>query len=236
MLAGGESPGGRAGRGTPRPLIKFPLSPRLTPAWKCGRKPGIVAEPAAGGIVAVQRPVGNPRDASDVPPVVDNVQPAIARVATGPPPAIRSLAGDLAFNEASLREALHAQGMLTVGIPKTVDPLPSVPAPADVLRIVNDAHRPSIPTPAPVHRACTCGSSRPVVERLMASLWCRGAGCRTYKGHRGALVQMGMAVMAHHAATVVRLHAYRLSTRARTFRRRLRLRCRQVNQCHASIH
>jgi hypothetical protein len=70
----------------------------------------------------------------------------------------------------------------------------------------------------------------------MASLLCRGAGRLTYKGHRGAIVQTGMAVMAHNAATLVRIHEYRLSKRARMFRRRLRLRCRKVNQLKASIH
>jgi hypothetical protein len=45
-----------------------------------------------------------------------------------------------------------------------------------------------------------------------------------------------MAVMAHNAATLVRIHDYRLSKRARTFRRRLRLRGRNVNQYHASIN
>jgi hypothetical protein len=69
-----------------------------------------------------------------------------------------------------------------------------------------------------------------VVESLMASLLCRGAMRITDKGHRGATVHMGMAVMAPHAATLVRIHEYRLSKRARQFRRRLRLRCRQVNR------
>jgi len=201
-----------------------------------GRKPGIIADPAVGFIFAVHLPVRNPSDASSVQPLVDKVQQAIARVATGPTPAIRSLAGDLAFNEASLREALHAQGILTVGIPKTVDPLTPFPAPEDVLRILNEARLPSTPTPAQVHLACACGYSRPVVESIMASLLCRGAGCLTDKGQRGALVQMGMAVMAHNAATLVHIHEYRLSKWARTFRRRLRLRCRQVNHCNASIN
>ena len=201
-----------------------------------GRKPGIVAEPAAGLIFAVHLPVGHPSDASSVPPLVDPVQQAIARVATGPIPAIRSLAGALACNEAAWREALHAQGILTVGIPKTVDPLTPFPSPEDVLRILNEAGLSSTPTPAQVHLACACGYSRPVVERIMASLLCRGAGRLTDKGHRGARVHMGMAVMAHHAATLVRIHEYRLSKRARTFRRRLRLRCRQVNHCNASIN
>jgi hypothetical protein len=70
----------------------------------------------------------------------------------------------------------------------------------------------------------------------MASLLGRGAGRLTYKGQRGAIVPTGMAVMARKAATLVRIQDYRLSKRARTFRRRLRLRCRQLSQCNASIN
>jgi hypothetical protein len=87
-----------------------------------------------------------------------------------------------------------------------------------------------------VHLAYACGYSRPVVERIIASLLCRGAGRLTYKGQRGAIVHTGMAVMAHNAATLARIHDYRLSKRARLFRRRLRLRCRKVNQYSASIN
>jgi hypothetical protein len=89
-----------------------------------GRKPGIIAEPAAGFIFALYLPVGHPSDASYVEPLVDNVEQAIARVGTHLTPAIHSLAGDLALNDAALRETLNQRGMLTVGIPKTVDPLP----------------------------------------------------------------------------------------------------------------
>jgi hypothetical protein len=70
----------------------------------------------------------------------------------------------------------------------------------------------------------------------MASLRCRGAAHLTDQGQRGAMVHTGMAVMAHHGATVVRIHAYCLSKRARNFRRRLRWRCRTVNQFNTSIH
>ena len=153
-----------------------------------------------------------------------------------PPPAIHSIAGDLALNDASLREALHAQGILTVGIPKIVDPLPPSPTPEDVLRILDETGLQSTRTPCQVHLACACGYRRPVVERSMASLRCRGAARLTAKGHRGAIVHTGMAVMAHNAATWVRIHEYRLSKRARKFRRRLRLRCRKVNHCNASIN
>ena len=201
-----------------------------------GRKPGMIAEPAAGFIFALQLPMGNPSDASYVEPLVDKVEQAIARVRTRPTPAIHSLAGDLALNDAALREALHERGILTVGIPRTVDPLPLSPTPEDVLQSLDEADLHHIRTPSQVHLAYACGYSRPVVESIIASLLCRGAGHLTYKGHRGAIVQTGMAVMAHNAATLVRIHDYQLSKRARLFRRRLRLRCRKVNQCHASIN
>jgi hypothetical protein len=201
-----------------------------------GRKPGIITEPAAGFIFALHLPGGNPSDVRYVEPLVDKVEQAMARVRTRPPPAIHSLAGDLAFNDAALRQALHARGILTVGIPKTVDPLPSSPTPENVLRILDEADLRGIRTPAQVHLACVSGYSRPVVESVIASLLCRGAARLTYKGHRGAIVQTGMAVMAHNAATLVRIHEYHLSKRARLFRRRLRLRCRKVNQCNASIN
>jgi hypothetical protein len=201
-----------------------------------GRKPGIIVEPAAGFIFALHLPVGNPSDARYVEPLVDKVEQAIARVGTRPTPTIHSLAGDLALNDATLRGALHERGILTVGIPRTVDPLPPSPTPEDVLRRLDEADLHDIRTPSQVRLAYACGYSRPVVESIIASLLCRGAGHLTYKGHRGAIVQTGMAVMAHNAATLVRIHDYRLSKRARMFRRRLRLRCRKVNQSKASIN
>jgi hypothetical protein len=201
-----------------------------------GRKPGIIAEPAAGFIFALHLPVGNPSDASYVEPLITKVEQAIAQVGTRPTPAIHSLAGDLAFNDTALRDALHERGILTVGIPRTVDPLPPSPTPEDVLRSLEEADLHHFRTQAQVHLAYACGYSRPVVESIIASLLGRGAGGLTYKGHRGAIVQTGMAVMAHNAATLVRIHEYRLSKRARLFRRRLRLRCRKVSQDNASIN
>jgi hypothetical protein len=201
-----------------------------------GRKPGIIAEPAAGFIFAWHLPVGNPSDASYVEPLVDKVEQAIAQVGTRPTPAIHSLAGDLALNDAAVRKALHARGILTVGIPRTVEPLPPSPTPEEVLRSLDEADLDHIRTPSQVHLAYACGYSRPVVESVIASLLHRGAGHLTYKGHRGAIIQTGMAVMAHNAATLVRIHDYRLSKRARIFRRRLRLRCRKVKRYNASIN
>jgi len=104
-----------------------------------GRKPGMIADPAAGFIFALHLPVGNPRDASYVEPLVDHVEQAIARVGTRPTLSLHSLAGDLALNDTVLREALHERGILTVGIPKTVDPLSPSPTPQDVLRILDEA-------------------------------------------------------------------------------------------------
>jgi hypothetical protein len=201
-----------------------------------GRKPGIIAEPAAGFIFGLHVPVGNPSDVSYVQPLIDHVQQAIGRASTYPGPAIHSLAGDLAFNDAALREALHQQGILTVGIPKTVEPLPPSPTPEDVLRLLSQGGLPRVRTSCQVHLAYASGYSRPVVESIIASLLCRGAARLTYKGQRGAIIQTGMAVMAHNAATLVRIHEYRLSKRARMFRRRLRLRCRKVNHYNASIN
>jgi hypothetical protein len=148
----------------------------------------------------------------------------------------QALEKPVAFNDTALREVLHERGILTVGIPKTVDPLPPSPTPEDVLRSLDDADLRHIRTPCQVHLAYACGYSRPVVESIIASLLCRGVGHLTYKGQRGAIIQTGMAVMAHNAATLVRIHDYRLSRRARKFRRRLRLRCRKVNHCNASIN
>jgi hypothetical protein len=201
-----------------------------------GRKPGIIAEPAAGFVFALHLPVGNPGDASYVIPLVDKVEQAITRLQTRPTLAIHSLAGDLALNDGALRDVLHARGILTVGIPKTVDPLPASPTPEEVTRMLDDSDLHGIRTPAQVQLAYACGYSRPVVESTIASLLCRGAAHLTYKGHRGAIVQTGMAVMAHNAATLVRIHDYRLSKRARWFRRKLRLRGRKVSQGNASIN
>ena len=201
-----------------------------------GRKPGMIAEPAAGFILALHLPVGNPSDASSVEPLITKVEQAMARVETRPAPAIHSLAGDLALNDAALREVLHTRGILTVGIPRTVDPLPPSPTPEDIFRSLEEADLHHIRTPTQVQLAYACGYSRPVVESIIANLRCRGAGRLTYKGHRGAIIQTGMAVMAHHAATLVRIHEDRLSRRARKFRRRLRLRCRKVSQYNAPIN
>jgi len=199
-----------------------------------GRKPGIIAESAAGFIFAMHLPVGNPGDRSYGLPLVDKVQHAIAQVARRPTPAIHSLASDLALNDPKLREVLHARGILTVGIPHTVEPITPVPTQEDVLRILHEAGLSRQRTPYQVHLACACGYSRPVVESFIESLLCRGAGHIRYKGHQGAILQTGMAIMAHNAATVVRIQQQRLSKRAQKLRRLLHLKSHNPNEYNGS--
>jgi hypothetical protein len=199
-----------------------------------GRKPGIIAEPASGFIFAFHLPVGNPSDASYVVPLVDKVQSALDQVASCPPLAIHSLAGDLALNDPQVRETLHSRGILTVGIPHTVEPLPPSPTPEESLQMLTEAGLHDQRTPQQVQLACACGYSRPVLESIIASLLCRGAAHISYKGQRGAIIHTGMAIMAHNAATLVRIHQGRLSTRAQKFRRLLRLKPHKPNEFKGS--
>jgi hypothetical protein len=188
-----------------------------------GRKPGLLAEPATGFVFAARLPVGNPSDVSYVLPLVDQVQTAWARVTTRPTPRIHSLAGDLAVNDPTLRESLHLRGILTVGIPRTVEPLSPTPSPEAIEELLTTADLHRKPTPRQVQLACAAGYSRPVVESIIASLLSRGAGQLRYKGWHGACVQLMMAVLAHNAATVRRIRHGRLTTRAQKFRRLLHL-------------
>jgi hypothetical protein len=199
-----------------------------------GRKPGLIAEPASGFLFAFALPVGNPADPSYVVPLVDKVQHAIGQVASRPTLAIHSLAGDLALNDATLRETLHGRGILTVGIPQTVAPLTPAPTPEEIHRILHEAGLHQQRTSHQVQLACAAGYSRPVVESIIASLLGRGAARITYKGQRGAIVQIGMAVLAHNAATLRRIHQDRLSTRAQKFRRLLRLKRHNPNEFKAA--
>jgi hypothetical protein len=199
-----------------------------------GRKPGLIAEPASGFIFAFELPVGNPADPSYVVPLVDKVQRALEQVSGRSTLAIHSLAGDLALNDSTLRETLHTRGILTVGIPHTVEPLSPSPTPEDIRQLLTTAGLHSQCTAQQVRIACACGYSRPIVESLIASLLGRGAARLTYRGHRGATVQMGMIVMAHNAATVVRIQHNRLSKRAQKLRHLLRLKRHNPNEFKAA--
>ncbi len=188
-----------------------------------GRNPGIIAAPATGFVCAGQLPVGNPSDASYVLPLVAKVQTALTHVTRRPLPALHSLAGDLALNEAKLRDTLHARRLLPVGIPRTVEPLAPTPSPAEIPAVLTTAGLHRKRPPRQVQLAYAAGYRRPVGESIIASLLSRGAGELRYQGWHGARVQFSMAVMAHNAATVRRIQLGRLTTRAHKFRRLLHL-------------
>jgi len=199
-----------------------------------GRKPGILSEPTTGFIFATRVPEGNPSDASYVLPLLAKVRAASDRTRSPHRLAIHSLAGDLGVNDATLRQALHARGILTVGIPKTLEPINPEPSPEVILDLLNESGLNRKRTPYQVQLACACGYSRPVVESHIASLLSRGAGHVRYKGLEGAVVQLGMAVMTHNGAAMVRIRQRRLSKRAQKFRRLLGLRHHNVNQINNS--
>jgi len=195
-----------------------------------GRKPGILSEPTAGFIFAIHAPVGNPSDPSYVVPLLDKVHLARQHLTQPKPPAIYSLAGDLGVNDADLRQTLHERGILTIGIPKTIEPISPKPTAQEILSILNEANLNRKRTPHQVQLACACGYSRPVVESHIASLLVRGAGAIRYKGPQGAGVQLGMTVMAHNGASLMRIRQQRLSKRGPKFRRLLGRRSPNSNQ------
>ena len=141
-----------------------------------GRTPGMVSEPATGFILAHRVPEGQPSDPSSVLPWLDKVQSAIDRVSVPPRLRLHSVAGDLGGNETALRQARQARGMLTVGIPTSVEPLNPTPTPEEIGAILTEAGLRRQRTPHQVPLACACGSSRPVVESHIARLLARGAG------------------------------------------------------------
>jgi hypothetical protein len=124
---------------------------------QCGRKPGIASDPATGFLFANLVPEGNPHDPSYVLPLLAQGQKAIARVKTPQRLRVHSVAGDLGINDKVLRQALHAQGILTVGIPKTIEPVKADPSPEEVRNLLNEAGLHRQRTPHQVHLACACG-------------------------------------------------------------------------------
>jgi hypothetical protein len=102
-----------------------------------GRKTGIVSEPASGFIFAHRVPVGNPSDPSYVLPLLDQVQHAIDLVVSPNRLRVHSVGGDLGINDTELRQALHARGILTVGIPISVESINPAPSAQEVLDILN---------------------------------------------------------------------------------------------------
>jgi hypothetical protein len=210
------------------------IAPSLKGKSNCraqfGRKPGIASDPATGFIFANRVPAGNPSDASYLVPLVDKVQAAIARGTGQRPLAIHSVASDLGANDPTVRQTLHARGILTVGIPTTVEPIKAQPTPEEILALLNAAGLNRRRTPYQVQLACATGYSRPVVESHIASLLARGAGQVRYKGLEGAVRQQGMTVLAHNGAVVVRIRRQQLSKRAQKFRRLLGLKSPKIHE------
>jgi hypothetical protein len=195
-----------------------------------GRTPGLASEPATGFLFANLVPQGNPSDPSYVLPLIEKVQQAIERIQTGPKRQIHSVAGDLGLHDVVVRQALHTRGILTVGIPKTVEPIKTTPSAQDVFNILTEAGLHRKRTPYQVHLACASGYSRPVVESHIASLLARGAGHVRYKGLEGAVLQQGMIVMAHNGAVIIRIRQQQLSKRTQKFRRLLGLKSPKLNE------
>jgi len=73
-----------------------------------------------------------------------------------------------------------------------------------------------------------------VVERHIATLMARGAGHLRSKGLEGAVIQMGMTVLAHNGAVLRRIGQERLSKRGQKFRRLLGVRRHNVHQINGS--
>jgi len=199
-----------------------------------GRKTGIVSEPATGFIFANRVPEGNPSDPSYVLPLLDKVQQALDCMASPKRLHVHSLGGDLGVNDPELRHALHTRGILTIGMPTTVEPINPTPSQQEVRDILTMSGLQRIRTPHQVHLACASGYSRPVVESHIATLMSRGAAHVLYKGLQGAVVQMGMTVMAHNGAVLVRIQQQRLSKRGQKFRRLLGLKRYKSNKINDS--
>lgn len=190
-----------------------------------GKKPGIVAEMATGFTFGFHLPEGNPTDAAYVLPLVERVEAAIGLLQRKPPrrkPRIRSLSADLGVDDPDVREALHSRGITTVGIPHTIQPIPKVPT-CEMIQDVQDISGLEKQSATQIEIAYACGYSRPFVEGLITTLICRGATQIKYKGHRGAIIQVGMAIVAGNAASLVRIKQNRLTKRAQKFRRFFRL-------------
>ena len=193
-----------------------------------GRKPGIASDPATGFIFA-NRSGGNPSDPSYVLPLLAKVQSAIDRVKPPQRLRVQAVAGDLGLHDEALRQALHARGILTVGIPKTVEPIKAPPSPEEILALLNEAGLNRIRTPHQVHLACATGYSRPWWKATLPACW-HAVGHVRYKGLEGAVLQQGMTVLTHNGAVMVRIRQQQLSKRAQKFRRLLGIRPPKINE------
>ena len=116
-----------------------------------------------------------------------------------------------------------------MGIPHTIKPIPQGPT-HDMIQEVQNTPGLEKQSATQIEIAYACGYSRPFVEGLITTLICRGATQIKYKGHRGATLQLGMAMVAGNAATLVRIKQDRLTKRAQKFRRLFRLKPLKFNK------
>ena len=198
-----------------------------------GKKPGIIAEMATGFLFGYHLPQGNPDDASYVMPLVQTVGTAIDLLDWTYPkrtPRIRSLCGDLGMNDPKVRADLHLEGIATVGIPTSIEPIPKVPTPEMIDDVLNTPIIGKKQNTTQIKTAYACAYSRPFIEDLITTLICRGATAIKYKGHRGADIQIGSAILAANAATLVRINHDRITKRAQLFRRLFRLKTLNSNK------
>lgn len=141
----------------------------------------------------------------------------------------------MGFNDVKVRAALHERAILSVGIPKNVEPINPQPDAEKIAAILAESGLANQRTAHQVELACASGYSRPVVESHIATLLSRGAGRLRYRGPQGAQVQLGMVVMAHNGAALVRVGQQQLSERAKTLRQKLRLRNLKAKKINAQI-
>jgi len=202
-----------------------------------GKKPGIIAEMGAGFILGYHLPRGNPDDASYALPLVHTVEAAIDLLDRKHPrtkPRIRSVAGDFGLHDQTLRTELHRRGIATVGIPHSVEPIPKVPTPQMIEQALEIPGLEGKQSATQIKTAYACGFSRPFVENLITTLICRGATQIKYRIPQGADIQMGCAILAANATTLMRIKQNRLTKRAQKFRRLFRLKPPNSNKNNMS--
>ena len=187
-----------------------------------GKKPGIIAEMGTGFIFGYHLPAGNPDDASYALPLVHWVDAAIDLLQRKHPrrkPRIRSLAGDFGLDDQNLRTKLHSRGIVTVGIPHSVEPIPKVPTSQMIEQALEIPGVKGKQSATQIKTAYACGYSRPFVENLITTLICRGATQIKYRIPQGADIQISCAILAANATTLGRIQQDRLTKRAQKFRR-----------------
>jgi hypothetical protein len=121
------------------PTIAPSITGKSTSPGQCGRKPGLAAAPATGFLFATLVPPGHPSDPRSVVPWLDKVPRAVDRVRAPKRLQLHAVAGALGVHDTARRQALHARGMLTLGLPKPVEPSNSQPTAEERRDLLNAA-------------------------------------------------------------------------------------------------